>query len=222
MSEELPQTDVIADTAEPKHPAWLPYAIDYGPLLAFFLTFQLTKGDGPFGTTSGVVTATFVFIVTVLIALAVSQWKLKKISPMLWLSAIFIIGFGGITIWLNDERFIVMKPTLIYGLFAAMLLGGWLAGRPLLKFLLQAAYDGLSDEGWMKLSRNWGIFFVMLGVANHVMYEMIYRWDALTVENWITIKTFGVTGISFLFAISQLPLMLRHGLDLGLDEKAAD
>jgi intracellular septation protein len=213
MSEELPQTDVVADTAQPKHPAWLPYAIDFGPLLAFFLTFRFTKGDGAFGATSGAIKGTIVFMIAILIAVAVSQWKLKKISPMLWLSAILVLGFGGLTIWLNDPVFIQIKPTIIYAGFAALLLGGWWMGRPLLKYLLQAAYDGLSEEGWLKLSRNWGAFFAIMAVVNEAMRL------ALDFDAWLTIKVWGITAASFLFAMSQLPLMLRHGLDIGQEKE---
>lgn len=208
MSEELPQTDAVAESG-PSHPAWLPFAIDFGPLLAFFLTFRLTKGDGAFGATSGAIQATAVFMVSIMIAVAVSQWKLKKISPMLWLSAILVIGFGALTIWLNDPVFIQVKPTIIYAGFAFLLLGGWWLGRPLLKYLLQAAYDGLSEEGWLKLSRNWGLFFAIMAIANEALRHFL-DFDA-----WLTVKVWGVTGVSLVFAMSQLPLMLRHGLDIG-------
>lgn len=213
MSEELPQADVVADSAAPKHPAWLPFAIDFGPLLAFFLTFRLTKGEGALGSTTGAINGTLVFMLAILIAVAVSQWKLKKISPMLWLSAVLVLGFGGLTIWLNDPVFIQVKPTIIYAGFAILLLGGWWANRPLLKYLLQAAYDGLSEEGWLKLSRNWGLFFAVMALANEGLRHFL-DFDA-----WLTVKVWGVTTVSVLFAMSQLPLMLRHGLDLG-DGKA--
>ena len=214
MSEELPQdaAESVAE-AKPDYPAWLPFAIDFGPLLVFFITFKLTKSDGAFGDTSGAIQGTIAFMVAILVAVAVSQWKLKKVSPMLWLSAVLVIGFGGLTIWLNDERFIEMKPTFIYAGFAALLLGGWWRGKPLLKYLLQAAYDGLSDEGWMILSRNWGLFFVAMAGVNEVLRA------TLEFDTWLTVKVWGVTAVSFLFAMSQVPLMLRHGLNLG-DEKA--
>lgn len=213
MSEELPQDAAeIAIEPKPSYPAWLPFAIDFGPLLVFFVTFRLTKSDGAFGDTAGAIQGTIAFMVAILIAVAVSQWKLKKVSPMLWLSAILVIGFGGLTIWLNDERFIEMKPTFIYAGFAALLLGGWWRGKPLLKYLLQAAYDGLSDEGWLILSRNWGLFFVAMAAINEGLRA------ALAFDTWLTVKVWGVTALSFLFAMSQVPVMLRHGLNLG-DEK---
>lgn len=211
MSEELPAT-----APAKSHPAWLPYAIDYGPLLLFFVTFKLTKGDGAFGATAGAVKGTIVFMLAMLAAMAVSQWKLGRISPMLWLSGVLVIGFGGLTIWLNDPVFIQIKPTIIYAGFAALLLGGWLRGQALLKTLLQAAYDGLSDDGWLKLSRNWGVFFAVMALINEGLRH------ALTFDTWLTVKVWGVTALSLLFAMSQLPLMLRHGLNLGDNAATAD
>ena len=207
MSEELPEA--TAPEAKKDYPAWLPFVIDFGPLLVFFLTFRLTKSDGAFGATAGAVKGTVAFMIAIMVAVAISQWKLKKVSPMLWLSAVLVLGFGALTVWLNDPLFIQIKPTIIYAGFAALLIGGWLRGRPLLKYLLQAAYDGLSDTGWMLLSRNWGIFFVGMALLNEGLRA------ALAFDTWLTVKVWGVTALSFLFAMSQVPLMLRHGLDLG-------
>src|SRR3546814_7040772 len=86
---------------------------------------------------------------------------------MLWMSGILVLGFGALTVWFHDERFIVMKPTIIYAAFALLLLGGWALKRPMLKYLLQSALDGLTERGWLALSRNWGLFFAVLGIANH-------------------------------------------------------
>lgn len=216
MSEELPQTAVTDEPHAPSHPAWLPFAIDFGPLLAFFLTFRLTKSDGALGATSGAIKGTLVFMAAILIAVAISQWKLKKVSPMLWLSAVLVLGFGALTIWLNDPVFIQVKPTIIYLGFAALLLGGVWRGRPLLKYLLQAAYDGLSAEGWLKLSRNWGLFFIGMAALNEGLRHN------LSFDTWLTAKVWGVTGLSMLFAMSQLPLMLRHGLSLEPETKKGE
>ncbi len=212
MSEEMPEPTASPETKD--YPAWLPFAIDFGPLLVFFLTFRLTKSDGAFGATAGAVKGTVAFMIAIMIAVAISQWKLKKVSPMLWLSAVLVLGFGALTVWLNDPLFIQIKPTIIYAGFAALLIGGWMRGKPLLKYLLQAAYDGLSDTGWMLLSRNWGMFFVAMALLNEGLRA------ALAFDTWLTVKVWGVTALSFLFAMSQVPLMLRHGLDLG--DKAAD
>ncbi len=206
MSEETPVVPASSAAPAAKHPAWLTYAIDFGPLLAFFLTFQLTKGDGALGATTGAIKGTAVFMVAIIIALAASHIKLGRISPMLWLSAILVLGFGALTIWLRDPMFIQVKPTIIYTGFAVLLFGGWWRGKALLKVMLQAAYDGLTDEGWLKLSRNWGLFFAFMALLNEGLRA------TLDFSAWLTVKTWLVTGLSFIFAISQLPLMLRHGL----------
>jgi intracellular septation protein len=198
--------DGAAATAAPSHPAWLPFLIDFGPLLAFFLTYKFSGGDGQFAATAGAVKGTAVFMVAIVIALIVSQWKLKKISPMLWLSAILVIGFGGLTLYFHDEKFIQIKPTIIYAGFAMLLLGGWMRGKALLKILLQAAYDGMSDTGWLLLSRNWGFFFVAMALLNEALRA------TLPFGSWLTVKVWGGTIFTFLFMMSQMPLMLRHGL----------
>lgn len=212
MSNELTPPEPVGDApraARPQHGGWLPFAIDFGPLLLFFVTFQLTKGDGAFGATAGAVKATLAFMVAIMVALFVSQWKLKRISPMLWMSAILVVGFGALTVYFHDERFIQIKPTIIYAGFALLLLGGWMRGKPLIKYLLQAVFEGLNETGWLKLSRNWGLFFLAMALANEAMRA------TLSFDTWLSAKVWGVTGLSLLFTFAQIPLLLRHGLKLG-------
>jgi intracellular septation protein len=104
-----------------------------------------------------------------------------------------------------------MKPTIIYAAFAALLLGGWMLGKPMLKYLLQSALEGVTERGWLLLSRNWGLFFAALGIANHVMYELIQA-QRMSFDTWLTIKVWGVTALSFLFTLTQVPVMLKNGL----------
>jgi intracellular septation protein len=189
---------------------WLNVLVDYGPLLVFFLVYRFYKPEG--GDTAGeifaVVRSTGAFIIAALVALAVSKWRLGKISPMLWLSTVLIVGFGALTIYFQDERFIQWKPTIIYVGFGVMLIGGWLKGRALLKVLLEAAFDGLSDEGWLKLSRNWGVFFLVLAALNTaLMYTLSF-------ESWLAAKLWLFLPLSFLFTFTQLPMLLRHGLSV--------
>ncbi|MFC4255142.1 intracellular septation protein A [Altererythrobacter xixiisoli] len=190
---------------------WVNLAVDYGPLLVFFLVYRYYKpdGDDAAGEIFAVVRSTGAFIVASLIALAVSKLRLGKISPMLWLSTVLIVGFGALTIYFQDERFIQWKPTLIYVGFGVALLAGFARGKALLKVLLEAAFEGLSDEGWLKLSRNWGLFFLFLAVLNTgLMY-------ALSFEDWLAAKLWLFLPLSFLFTFTQLPMLMRHGLDVG-------
>ena len=193
---------------------WLNVLVDYGPLLVFFLTYRFyaPDGDDMVGEIFAVVRGTGAFIVAAIAALAFSKWYLGKVSPMLWLSTALIVGFGTLTIYFQDERFIQWKPTIIYVGFGALLLGGWYKGKALLKVLLEAAFDGLSDEGWLKLSFNWGLFFLVLAVLNTtLMYTISF-------ENWLAAKLWLFLPLSFLFTFTQLPMLLRHGLSV--DDKA--
>ncbi|MBA4047159.1 MAG: septation protein IspZ [Sphingomonas sp.] len=177
------------------HPA-LPLALDYGPLLVFFLVYRL----------SDVFAGTLAFMFAIGAAVLVSRWQLGRVSPMLWLSAILVIGFGGLTLYLHDERFIQFKPTVIYALLSALLFGGLFMGRPLLKYLLEAAYEGLSERGWMLLSRNWAIWFAAMAVTNEVMRA------TLSFDAWLSGKLWGVSIATLVFAAANVPMLMRHGL----------
>ena len=194
----------------PKKPkaGWINVLVDYGPLLIFFLTYRYYKPDGAdsAGEIFAVIRGTGAFIVAALVALAISKWRLGKVSPMLWLSTVLIVGFGALTIYFQDERFIQWKPTIIYVGFAVLLIAGWLKGKALLKVLLEAAFDGLSDEGWLKLSLNWALFFLFLAVLNTVLMYTI------SFESWLAAKLWLFLPLSFLFTFTQLPMLLRHGL----------
>ena len=188
--------------------SWLNLAVDYGPLLVFFVAYRWAKPEdgGGIGEVLAVTKSTLAFMVATVIALIVSKWRLGKIAPMLWLSSLLIVGFGSLTIWLNDPFYIQVKPTVIYLFFAAVLFGGLLRGKAMLKYLLQSAFEGLSDEGWRKLSRNWAVWFVALAVANEVLRQV------LSFDGWLQAKLWGVSIASFLFTFAQIPMLLRHGL----------
>lgn len=187
-----------APAARKNHGGLMSLLLDFGPLLVFFLAYK-------FGN---VIIGTGAFMVAITVAVLVSKWKLGRVSPMMWLSAILVLFFGSLTIYLNDQSFIQIKPTIIYAFFAVMLFGGLLRGRALLQYLLEAAYEGLSDEGWRKLSRNWGIFFALMAIANEVMRA------TLSFDQWLAVKVWGMTIMSFLFAMANIPMLMRHGLNL--------
>lgn len=198
---------------------WLNVAVDYGPLLVFFLVYKWfapeADDDIP-GEVFAVIRGTGAFIVAALLALAISKWQLGKVSPMLVLSTALIVGFGALTIYLQDERFIQWKPGIVYALFAVVLLVGYARGKALLKILLEAAFEGLSDLGWLKLSRNWGLFFIVLAALNTVL---IY---SVSFETWLGMKLWLFLPLTFLFTFSQVPMLMRHGLDVGDGETAAE
>jgi intracellular septation protein len=198
------------DKAKKPKSGWLNVLVDYGPLLVFFLTYRYfsPEGEDIAGEILAVIKGTGAFIAAAIAALAFSKFYLGKVSPMLWLSTAMIIGFGTLTIYFQDERFIQWKPTIIYVTFGVLLIGGWLRGKALLKTLLEAAFDGLTDEGWLKLSFNWGLFFLFLAVLNTVLMY------ALSFESWLAAKLWLFLPLSFLFTITQLPMLLRHGLSL--------
>ena len=195
---------IIVAPARP-HGGFLPMLIDFGPLLVFFLAYKFSPSSSP---TIAAMQSTIAFMVAIIVAMLVSKWKLGRISPMLWMSGILVVGFGALTVYFHDQQFIQIKPTIIYVLFAVILLGGWWRGKPLLKYLLQAAFDGLDEKGWLVLSRNWGLFFAALAAMNEALRLLV------SFDTWLTVKVWGITALSFLFALSQLPVMMRHGLAL--------
>ena len=202
--------------AKAKPSGWLNLLVDYGPIAVFFIVYKTYSpgGEEPVSEILAVIRGTGAFIVAALIALAISKWKLGRISPMLALSTALIVFFGALTIYFRDERFIQFKPTLIYAVFALALLAGWHRGKSVLKWLLEAAFEGLDEAGWLKLSRNWGLWFIFLAVLNEVL-----RWQ-LSFGDWLWAKLWVFLPLSFLFTFSQIPMLLRHGLAAdGLEEE---
>ena len=207
MAEEIPKK---------RKSGWLNVAVDYGPLLVFFLVYKYFSPDEDGDMTGeifAVIRGTGAFIVAAVAALAISKWRLGKISPMLMLSTAMIIGFGALTIYFQDEAFIQWKPTIIYAIFAVVLLVGYWRGKSLLKVLLEAAFEGLNDEGWLKLSRNWGLFFIVLGIINTTLIHTV------SFEFWLGAKLWLFLPLTFLFTFTQVPMLMRHGLDFGEEEK---
>ena len=189
---------------------WLNVAIDYGPLIVFLLSFYLFRpdGDDSVGTLVAIIKSTGAFIVAAIAALIASKLLTGQISKMLMLSTVLIVGFGGMTILLRDPFYVQVKPTVLYAFFGVVLLIGWLRGKAFLQWLLEAAFEGLSQEGWLKLSRNWGFFFVFMAVLNEVLRMQ------LTFESWLWAKLWVFMPLSFIFTFTQIPMLLKHGLAL--------
>ena len=201
----------MSDTALPdKKPdhGVLRLVLDYAPLAVFFGVYKWNapSDNNMVGTLAAVISSTGAFMVAIAIAAGIAKWKLGKISPMMLLTTVLVIGFGGLTIWFHDARFIQIKPTIIYALLSGLLFIGLFMGRPFMKYMFEAGYDGLSDEGWMKLSRNWAWFFAVLAVLNEIIRA---QFDF---GMWLSIKVWGVTILSLVFAAANVPMLLKHGL----------
>ncbi len=191
-------------------------AINFGPLLLFFGASKLGKalferGQLPQLADADVASAvvgTSVFVVASLIA-ALWHWgKTRHLPAAMIFTTVVVVLFGSLTVWLQDKAFIQLKPTIIYGVFAALLVGGLITGRPTLQLVMGEALPGLTEAGWRLLTRNWAIFFVALLIANEAARRL------LGYDDWLSFKVWGVTVAIFAFTLAQGPLLARHGLKL--------
>ncbi|WP_233416931.1 inner membrane-spanning protein YciB [Halovulum marinum] len=182
-------------------------ALELGPVAVYFLAYQLFQ-DSPVeigGRSYGaVVAATAVFVPLMLASLGVS-WALTRSLPrMSVFTAIVVVVFGGLTVWLNDDTFTKMRPTVVYGLFALILgVGLWGQGRSYLQYLMGPVMP-LSDEGWLAFTRNWVVFFVFMSVFNE------FVWRVLGEEAWIWLDSFGQFLLTVGFLATQYPLLRKH------------
>jgi intracellular septation protein len=176
--------------------------IDIGPLVVFFVVNFLAPVPGP----AKIFLATGAFMAAMIAAMLFSYVRYRTISPLLWFSGVMVVIMGGFTIWLHNDTFIKMKPTVYY-LFVASLLGfGLFTGRPLLKSVLGATYPGLDDDGWKKLTRNWSMFFAAMAVVNELV------WRNSSTDFWVGFTLWGAIPATFLFALANVPMLMKHGL----------
>ena len=178
--------------------------IDFGPLIVFFAVNWLAPGP----QLARILAATAAFMVTMGLAMALSWWKTRHVSPMLWISGALVLVFGGLTLYFHDQVFIQIKPTIVYAMFAVILAYGLIADKSLLQMLLESAYPGLSAKGWRMLTINWAIFFAGMAVLNEVMRHTL-DWDA-----WVSFKTWAVIPMTLVFALLNIPMLMRNGLQL--------
>lgn len=186
-------------------PQWVKFALEMGPLLVFFVA----------NSRFGIVTGTAVFMAATLIALAAS-WSLARKIPVLPLvSGVFVLVFGGLTVWLQDDLFIKLKPTIVNTLFGLILLGGLATGRNFLKMALDAAFQ-VTEEGWRILALRWGLFFLVLAVINEIV------WRSVATDVWVNFKVFGIMPLTVIFSLTQIPVLLKHQIpqDGAEEEKA--
>ena len=175
-------------------PRWLQPAVDYGPLAVFFLVYL----------SAGLMAATATIIAASLIALALA-WTLQRRVPLIPLiTAAVVAVFGGLTLWLQDETFIKMKPTIVQALFAAILLIGLAFGRPLLKPLLGRMMPPMTEAAWRQFMLRYALFFVAMALLNELV------WRTQSTDFWVTFKVFGLSGLTILFILTQMPFIARE------------
>ena len=167
-------------------------AFDLGPLAVFFISYSLAD----------FFIATAFFMVSLFASIAVSYALTSHLPAISIISGIIVAVFGGLTLFFHDEDFFRMKPTIIYLLFATLLLGGLLVGKPLLSMVLGDAVD-LMEEGWRVLSLRWGLFFLLLAGCNEIVRSFL-------ADYWVYFKVFGTTALTLIFAVLQAPIMIKY------------
>jgi intracellular septation protein len=179
---------------------------EIGPLLVFFAVnakFQLFA-------------ATAAFMVAIVAAMIASYVVTRHVPIMALVTGVVVLVFGTLTLVLHDETFIKVKPTIIYGLFAAVLLGGLLFNRSFIAIMFDQVFN-LTPQGWRILTMRWALFFLGLAVLNEVI------WRTQSTDFWVAFKAFGVIPLTMIFAISQMPLTKRYHLEpVSLEASEAD
>jgi intracellular septation protein len=175
--------------------------LDLGPLAAFFIGY---KTAGLFGYKGAeLLVATACIITFTAFSLGYTYFREKRIAPMPLVSGLAITVLGGLTLYLHDDVFVKMKPTLVNLLFSSILLGGLAFGRPMLKYLLDHAFK-MDEAGWRKLSLRWGVFFMALAGLNE------FIWRNYSSDFWVNFKVFGMFTLTMAFTLCQLPLIKHH------------
>ena len=189
----------------------LKFALEMGPLLVFLVAnFQADRLAGLFPSLAAlggpIFVATALFMGATVIALAVS-WVLTRTLPLMPLvSGAVVLAFGALTLWLQNDLFIKLKPTIVNVLFGLTLLVGLAFGKSFLRILFGAAFR-MDDEGWRKLTLRWGLFFFVLALINEIV------WRTQTTDFWVAFKTLGMLPITLAFTVLQMPLIMRHAVE---------
>ncbi|WP_428641240.1 septation protein A [Roseibium sp.] len=188
----------------------LKLALELGPLGVFFLfnargeqiaaAFPVLQAVG-----KPIFLATAAFMIAITVSLVASLWLTKRLPIMPVVSGVVVLVFGALTLWLHDDLFIKLKPTIVNCLFGSVLLGGLLFGKPLLGYVFDSAFR-LTDEGWRKLTFRWGVFFFVLAVINEVV------WRSFSTDFWVSFKVFGIMPITLVFTLFQLPLIQKYAI----------
>ncbi|MBI1494944.1 inner membrane-spanning protein YciB [Halocynthiibacter styelae] len=188
---------------------WVKPALEFGPVLLFFIAYgRLKEQQFTFGgeVYEGFVVATALFI-PLLVASTLILWKLTgHLSKMQLMTLVLVVGFGGLTVWLNDGSFFKMKPTILYLFFAGALGFGLLRGKSYMQVMMDSALP-LTDEGWMALTKRMALLFLGLAVTNELV------WRMLTEDTWVKFKTFGMPVIMFGFFMLQSGLISKYSTE---------
>lgn len=188
---------------------FLKSALEFGPVLVFFVAYlKLKEQTFTIGGTQyeGFIVVTAAFIPLLIASTAALWWLTGKLSRMQVATVILVVVFGGLSVWLNDDRFFKMKPTMIYVLFGGLLGFGLLRGQSYLKYVMEEMMP-LQDAGWMILTKRLMLCFFALALANEVI------WRMFSTETWVYFKTFGLTAAVFVFFMTQARLFQTYGLE---------
>lgn len=169
--------------------------LEIGPLAVFFFA----------NAQAGIFAATAAFMAAMVASVAITYALVRHVPALPLATGAFVLVFGGLTLWLNDETFIKLKPTIVNALFAAILAGGMLLGRPLLRPLLDTVLP-LDEQGWRSLTWRWAGFFLFLAVANELV------WRNFDTDTWVDFKVFGIMPLTLAFSLAQVPLIRRHSI----------
>ncbi len=189
-------SETTTTTAGQAQPEWLKPLLELGPLVVFFL---LNWKIGIFWATGG-------FMIATVAALGASWLILRKVPVMPLFTAAFVLVFGGLTLWLQDDTFIKLKPTLTNVAFAGILWLGLAFDKPLLKYAFGSVFE-MTREGWRICTIRWSVFFLVLAVINEIV------WRNFSTDTWVAFKVFGIMPLTFLFAAAQIPLLNRYAIE---------
>ncbi|MEO8683236.1 MAG: septation protein A [Devosia sp.] len=192
-------SDNKAETAEPElnwdelRPQIIKLVLELGPLVVFFIV----------NGRADIFMATAWFMGAMVVSLLASWLILRKVAVMPLVTGAVVLVFGGLTLWLQDDTFIKMKPTITNSLFAGVLLGGLLFKQSLLKYVFGDVYK-LLPRGWFVLTLRWGLFFLVLAVANEIL------WRNFSTDVWVAFKVWGIMPLTILFSVLQLPTLSKY------------
>jgi intracellular septation protein len=187
----------------------LKLVLEVGPIAVFFLAYRMAPTPEGLATAERqleqILFATAVFVPTILASLALSYALTRKLPRMAVITAVVVTIFGGLTLILRDDTFVKMKPTILYALFAGILAFGLLRGQSYLKYLMDELIP-MQDEGWMKFTNRFIVFYVFLAILNEIV------WRGFGTDAWVNFRTFVLPLANFGFVMAQVPLFTRYAV----------